>query len=114
MRPHLSAVDARALTGEFAAHLLDSVTEALRPGVEGWVDDDYAFLGPWRFDVEGIRVPALVWQGEQDLMVPPTHGHWLRARVGGAEGGVLDHEGHLTLFVNRIGDVHAWLRARLV
>src|SRR4051794_37117256 len=40
LRPHLTDVDAGALTGEFAAYLLASITEALRPGVEGWVDDD--------------------------------------------------------------------------
>jgi pimeloyl-ACP methyl ester carboxylesterase len=114
LRPHLSDVDARALTGELAAHLLDSVTEALRPGVEGWVDDDFAFLAPWGFDVETMRVPALIWQGRHDLMVPADHGRWLRSHVAGAEGEVLEDEGHLTLAVNRVGDVHAWLRERLV
>jgi pimeloyl-ACP methyl ester carboxylesterase len=114
LRPHLSDIDARALTGELAAHLLDSVTEALRPGVEGWVDDDFAFLAPWGFDVETMRVPALIWQGRHDLMVPADHGRWLRSHVAGAEGEVLEDEGHLTLAVNRVGDVHAWLRERLV
>ena len=69
-RPHLSDVDAEALTGELAEHLLPSIVEGLRPGVEGWVDDDFAFLAPWGFDVGAIEVPVLVWQGEQDLMVP--------------------------------------------
>jgi pimeloyl-ACP methyl ester carboxylesterase len=113
MRPHLSDIDARALTGDLAAHLLASVTEALRPGVEGWVDDDFAFLAPWGFDPERVRVPVLVWQGRHDLMVPADHGRWLRAHVAGAEGEVLEDEGHLTLMVNRIGDVHAWLHERL-
>jgi pimeloyl-ACP methyl ester carboxylesterase len=114
MRPHLSDVDARALTGELAAHMLVAVTEALRPGVEGWVDDDFAFLAPWGFDPGSIRVPVLVWQGRHDLMVPASHGAWLCAHVAGADGGILEDEGHLTLAVNRIGDVHAWLRERLV
>jgi pimeloyl-ACP methyl ester carboxylesterase len=113
MRPHLSDVDARALTGELAAHMLASVTEALRPGVEGWVDDDFAFLAPWGFDPASVRVPVLIWQGRHDLMVPADHGRWLRANVAGAEGEVLEDEGHLTLMVNRIGDVHAWLHERL-
>ena len=114
IRPPLSEVDARALTGELAEHLLASITEALRPGVDGWVDDDFAFLAPWGFDPGAIRVPVLVWQGRHDLMVPPDHGAWLREHVGGAEGEVLEDEGHLTLVVNRVGDVHAWLRERLV
>jgi pimeloyl-ACP methyl ester carboxylesterase len=113
LRPHLSDVDARALTGELAEHMLGSIREALRPGVEGWVDDDYAFLSPWGFDPGTLRVPVLVWQGRHDLMVPAAHGDWLRTHVAGAEGEVLENEGHLTLIVSRIGDVHAWIRERL-
>jgi pimeloyl-ACP methyl ester carboxylesterase len=112
-RPHLSDVDAEVLTGEFAEHLLQSIVDGLRPGVEGWVDDDFAFLSPWGFDVGAIEVPVLVWQGEQDLMVPAPHAAWLREHVGGAEGETLPGEGHLTVFVNRVGDVHAWLESHL-
>jgi len=112
LRPHLSAVDAGALTGELAAHVLGVITTALEPGVEGWVDDDYAFLAPWGFDVGSIRPPVLVWQGEEDLMVPPSHGHWLLRHVAGAEGEVLPGEGHLT-FRSRMGEILGWLRARL-
>jgi pimeloyl-ACP methyl ester carboxylesterase len=112
-RPHLSDVDAEALTGELAEHLHASMVDGLRPGVEGWVDDDLAFLAPWGFDVGAIEVPALVWQGEQDLMVPAPHAAWLREHVAGAQGETLPGEGHLTLFVNRVGDVHAWLAERL-
>jgi pimeloyl-ACP methyl ester carboxylesterase len=114
MRPHLSDLDARALTGEFAAHMLAAIRDALAPGVEGWVDDDLAFLAPWGFDPEQIGVPVLVWQGAEDLMVPPAHGAWLRRHLPTAEGGVLPDEGHLTLAVDRIGDVHQWLLERLL
>jgi hypothetical protein len=46
-------------------------------------------------------------------MVPASHGRWLREHVAGVDGDVVPGEGHLTLFVNRIGNVHAWLRERL-
>jgi hypothetical protein len=46
-------------------------------------------------------------------MVPGAHGRWLREHVAGAEGGILDGEGHLTLFVNRVGEVQEWLLERL-
>ena len=112
MRPHLSAVDAAVLTGELAQHVLASMSEALAPGVEGWVDDDYAFLAPWDFDPGAVRVPVRVWQGEEDLMVPPSHGHWLLRHVAGADGEVLPGEGHLT-FRPRMGEILGWLRERL-
>jgi pimeloyl-ACP methyl ester carboxylesterase len=110
LRPHLSEVDARALTGDVAEFMYESITHGVRSGVAGWVDDDYAFLAPWGFDVGAIAVPVLVWQGQEDLMVPAAHGDWLQRHVRGAEGGILPGEGHLTLVTNRIGDVHAWLQ----
>ena len=113
IRPHLSDVDAEALTGEFAEFLLGSFHTGLALGVEGWVEDDLAFLGSWGFDLASIDVPVLVWQGREDLMVPPAHGDWLRRHLHTAEGEVLPAEGHLTLYVNRVGDVHAWLAERL-
>jgi pimeloyl-ACP methyl ester carboxylesterase len=109
LRPHLSDVDAAALTGPVAEFLLASMQDGLAGGVDGWVDDDLAFLAPWGFDVGAIGVPVSVRQGDQDLMVPPEHGRWLGEHVGGAEWRVLTGEGHLTLFVHRVGDVHAWL-----
>jgi pimeloyl-ACP methyl ester carboxylesterase len=113
MRPHLSDVDAKALTGEFAEFLLGGVKKGLEPGLDGWFDDDMAFVSPWGFDLGELRVPVLVLQGVQDHMVPPDHGRWLGEHVANAEARILPEEGHLTLTVNRIGDVHAWLREHL-
>ena len=111
--PHLSDVDAAALTGELAEHMHATISDGLAPGIAGWADDDLAFVKPWGFDVGAIAVPVSVWQGDQDLMVPGAHGRWLSANVAGAEAFLLPEEGHLTLFANRIGDIHAWLAERL-
>jgi pimeloyl-ACP methyl ester carboxylesterase len=110
MQAHLSQVDSDALTGEMADFLVESVRIGLAPGVEGWVDDDFAFLEPWGFDLGSLTVPTLVWQGEQDLMVPPAHGEWLLEHVRGAEGKLFPDEGHLTLGFNRLDEVQEWLR----
>jgi pimeloyl-ACP methyl ester carboxylesterase len=112
LRPHLSDVDSAALTGELAAYLAEILHAALAPGVEGWVDDDIVFTSPWGFDPAAITVPLLVLQGEHDVMVPPDHGRWLLARLP-AEGGIRAAEGHLTLFADRIGEIHAWLARAL-
>jgi pimeloyl-ACP methyl ester carboxylesterase len=112
LRPHLSDVDSAALTGELAAYLAELLHGALTPGVEGWVDDDLAFTSPWGFDTAAIAVPLLVLQGENDVMVPPDHGRWLLAHLP-AEGGIRPTEGHLTLFADRIGEIHAWLVSAL-
>ena len=111
LRPHLSAVDAAALTGELAEHLLESIVDGLAPGVDGWVDDDLAFVAPWGFDVEDIRIPVLLWQGELDLFVPPSHGRWLADHIPGVEAHLSETDGHLTLFEHRVPEVHDWLLA---
>lgn len=113
MRPHLSEVDAKALTGELAEFLLGATKKGLEPGLDGWFDDDIAFVSAWGFGLDEMRVPVLVWQGEQDHMVPSGHGRWLGEHVANAEARIFPEEGHLTLAVNRIGDVQAWLRERL-
>jgi pimeloyl-ACP methyl ester carboxylesterase len=51
----------------------------------------------------------MVMHGRQDQFVPFGHGEWLAAHVPDAEARLLDHDGHLTLMENRIGEVHAWL-----
>src|SRR3984957_5572741 len=45
----ISAVDARALSGDYAAWLAESVDAGLAPGIWGWLDEDLAFVKDWGF-----------------------------------------------------------------
>jgi pimeloyl-ACP methyl ester carboxylesterase len=69
----------------------------LRDGIEGWKEDDLAFVQPWEFELSGIEVPVLLRQGEQDLMVPFAHGRWLAERIPGVDARLDPEQGHLTL-----------------
>jgi pimeloyl-ACP methyl ester carboxylesterase len=108
----LGPADREVATGEFAASLLDHIRAGIEPGVEGWLDDDRAFADPWGFDLDGIRVPVLLWHGEQDKFVPFAHGVWLAERIPGVDARLSSEDGHLTLFQRRIPEVHAWLLER--
>lgn len=108
----LPAVDKAHLTGAAAEHLAAELRWSVSTGIWGWFDDDVAFVRPWGFDLADIRVPVLVWQGSDDLMVPFAHGQWLAANVPTAEPTLAQGEGHLSL-VDRIGDGLATLRAHL-
>jgi len=101
--------DRACLTGELARYFHDQIAEALRDGVDGWVDDDFVFVRPWGFELGEVSLPVQVWHGSQDQFVPVAHGRWLAERIPGAEEHVYDEDGHLTLQIERIGDVHSWL-----
>jgi pimeloyl-ACP methyl ester carboxylesterase len=100
----VSAADQAVLSGAFAEHLAKSLRAAVRGGPTGWRDDDLAVVGDWGFSVAGCAaVPTAVWQGDQDLMVPPGHGTWLAAHMPGARVHLLPEEGHLTFATGRYG-----------
>jgi pimeloyl-ACP methyl ester carboxylesterase len=90
-------VDQAALTGEFAETFAETMRRAVSTGIEGWLEDDLAFVGHWGFDVADIACPVTVWQGELDRMVPFDHGRWLAARIPAARPRLLPGEGHLSL-----------------
>ncbi|VVJ18329.1 Hydrolase [Amycolatopsis camponoti] len=101
-RTLLPDVDRAVLTGEYAEDLAANYAEALHPGVDGWVDDDLAFVSPWGFSVTDIDVPTFIWHGTEDLFVPFQHGEWLARHIPGATAHLLDGEGHLSLAIGAL------------
>lgn len=95
----LPDVDRALLTDEFAEDLAASFREAVRVGVDGWFDDDIAFLHPWGFSLEEVRVPTSLWHGTEDLMVPVAHGRYMATRIPGVAAHVEDGGGHLSILL---------------
>jgi pimeloyl-ACP methyl ester carboxylesterase len=110
MAPHLSPVDAAELRGPIGATFHAHFQDAFSVSVDGWVDDDLAFISPWGFKPSDITVPVLLWQGRQDLMVPYGHGEWLAGQIPDVDARLTEDDGHLTLVTRRIPEVHQWLR----
>ena len=97
MQTLLPDVDKAVLTGEFGEDLAASFREAVRTGVEGYLDDELAFTSPWGFGLDEISAPVMIWQGSADLMVPFSHGQWLASRLPGAAAHLEEGEGHLSV-----------------
>jgi pimeloyl-ACP methyl ester carboxylesterase len=112
IRSLLSPPDLAVLTGELGRFFHDQIATGLAHGIEGWVDDDLVFVKPWGFELDEIRVPVQVWHGVQDRFVPVAHGRWLAERIPGAEEHIYEDEGHLTLQLSRIGEIHDWILSR--
>ncbi len=105
----LSAADADILSSEFGAFLHRQMVAGLEHSSFGLLDDNLAFVRPWGFDPADILVPAQVWQGSQDLMVPFAHGRWLADRIPGAEAHLVPEFGHMTAVAHHLPEVHRWL-----
>lgn len=102
----ISAADRAVVTAEFADFLAESFRVALRTGIAGWRDDDIAFVSDWGFRLEQAgAVPVAIWQGEEDRMVPFSHGAWLAGHIPGARAHLAPGEGHLTLAARSFGTV---------
>ncbi|MGN6325171.1 alpha/beta fold hydrolase [Pseudolysinimonas sp.] len=98
----LPAIDRAAMDEDLGVDLASGMAEGLRLGVDGWLDDDLAFLAPWGFGLDEIEVPVSLWQGDVDLMVPFAHGVWLADRIPGVDAHLLPGEGHLSIAVGAI------------
>jgi pimeloyl-ACP methyl ester carboxylesterase len=102
----IADADRAVLTGAYADHLAAGARAAVSTGIAGWRDDDLAFVADWGFSLTGEgKIPAAIWQGDQDRMVPFAHGQWLAANIPGARAHLLAGEGHLTMTVSALGRV---------
>jgi pimeloyl-ACP methyl ester carboxylesterase len=109
LRSLLSPPDVAVLTGEFAEYLAESTRRAIGQRLDGWIDDDFVFVNSWGFELDEISVPVQLLHGAQDRFVPIAHGEWLAERIPGVDAHLSAEDGHLTIQLGRIGDVHAWL-----
>lgn len=93
-------VDKDALSGGFADRMAASIRRGLAPGFNGWIDDDLAFINDWGFALADITIPATIWQGDRDLMVPFAHGRWLAKHIPSATPRFVPEHGHISLLSN--------------
>lgn len=101
------------LRPEVKANLQTVLREGLRPGIEGARQDLRLFCGPWGLRLDEVDVPAIVWQGSDDVIVPPGATYYLAETLPNCRLDVIQGGGHYWVFaqVERVLDaVQAALR----
>jgi pimeloyl-ACP methyl ester carboxylesterase len=101
--------DRAALGGEWS-WLGGVAGQAIEAGPAGLIDDELANVGPWGFDPAQVVPPVLVLHGEQDRMVPSSHGQWLARQCPSAELRLFPEDGHVSV-LSAGADALEWLRA---
>lgn len=107
--PELPESDRRVVADSgIRALLAKNFAEALRHSAAGWIDDALAFCSPWGFDLSDIRVPVLLWHGEDDVFSPAAHARWMAEQIPGAELWIRPGTAHFGA-LEVIADVLSWL-----
>jgi pimeloyl-ACP methyl ester carboxylesterase len=89
--------DKKALTAEFAEEMAAAMRHSISVSYAGWIDDDLAFCQPFGFDIESIDKPVIIWQGDEDFMVPQAHGEWLHKHIPNSQLKFVPGHGHISL-----------------
>ena len=91
----LGGADRRVLMRPDARALVIAMTrDALRQGVRGALADLAVYGSPWGFDPQTITSRAIVWQGTEDIVVPPAGAYRLAAQIPGCRLVRLAGAGH--------------------
>ena len=105
----MNADDMKGPPPDLSQYLVRCIHDGLTTSGDGWWDDSMAQLQPWGFAVESIQVPVQVWHGRKDTFVHYSHGEWLAGHVPGVDAHLTDEDGHMSLFRDRVPELHEWL-----
>jgi pimeloyl-ACP methyl ester carboxylesterase len=90
---------------------VEDVTEAFRPGAEGWADEGMALLLPWDFDPGNVQCSMTWWHGAHDANAPIAAVRRLLDEMSGVDLRVWTEAGHLEPY-HRHDEILAELLAR--
>lgn len=92
--------DKKALEGPIADDYATATRKGLAVSFDGWIDDDIAFVQDWGFELSSINQPVLLWQGDQDFMVPHAHSYWLEKHIPTSTLHFVPGHGHVSLIAD--------------
>jgi pimeloyl-ACP methyl ester carboxylesterase len=107
--PEMPAADRRMVADVgIRALLARNYAEALRDSADGWIDDALALCARWGFDLADIKVPVLLWHGQNDVFVPVAHARSLAEKIPSAVMSISPGSAHFAA-LEVMQDVLSWL-----
>jgi pimeloyl-ACP methyl ester carboxylesterase len=109
LSPEMPEADRRIVADVgIRALLAQNFAEALRDSAAGWIDDSLAFCSPWGFNLSDIKVPVLLWHGQNDVFSPVAHARWLADQIPDAIMAIRQDSAHFGA-LEVVPDVLSWL-----
>jgi pimeloyl-ACP methyl ester carboxylesterase len=88
----------------------DGMLESFRQGTGGNVHELSMHTKPWDFRLENIRMPVLLWHGDDDKIVPVSVGRYVAEKIPECGATFFPDEGHL-LVMEHTGEILEAIRA---
>ncbi len=82
---------------EIRAVFVEDAVESFRPGGRGAAWEAVMYARPWGFRLEDIAMEVHLWQGEEDVNVPPSMGRYQAGAIPRCQATFYPGEGHLLL-----------------
>lgn len=101
--------DGEIMTAKFCTDLVNCWREALRTSIDGAAHDAENYDAPWPVDPATIDLPALVWHGSADAVVPAEIATYYAKVLPHAEFKLFPGDGHVSLIARHYKEILAWL-----
>jgi pimeloyl-ACP methyl ester carboxylesterase len=101
----LSQKDVEICGTSASEELASAMRHGMAPGDFGVLDDLESDAAPWNIELERIAKPVAVFQGDEDRMCTPAHGHFLSEKIPTAKLFLEVGEGHISLLYNRASEM---------
>ena len=99
--PALSQRDIETCEGGANQELAEAMRRGMAPGDFGALDDFESDGAAWGIDLGNVGQPVAVFQGNEDRMCTPAHGHFLADNLKNAQLIMEIGEGHISLMYNK-------------
>jgi pimeloyl-ACP methyl ester carboxylesterase len=109
------AADRAVLTHpRIRAAITASLSEAVRQGADGVLQEMALYTRPWGFDPAKIDLPVQLWHGTADETVPLLHGRTLAEQLANCDIHMVEGEGHFSLPIEQMDRILQQLIAKRI